>query len=96
MSLLQVLVNLTKPYSKCTLAFLARELDLLEPEVEGLLVDMIMDGRLQAQIDQIGGYVTLSKATKTIAASTDLIELFGEWAHALNQSTDSLTNRSMQ
>jgi hypothetical protein len=38
----QVLLNLTRPYRKVTIAFIARELALDVSEVESLLVDMIL------------------------------------------------------
>jgi hypothetical protein len=37
-----VLLNLTRPYRKVTIAFIARELALDVSEVESLLVDMIL------------------------------------------------------
>jgi hypothetical protein len=59
---LQVLLNLTRPYRKVTIAFIARELALDVPEVEALLVDMILDEKLDAHIDQIKGHVVLKNS----------------------------------
>jgi hypothetical protein len=58
----QVLLNLTRPYRKVTIAFIARELALDVPEVEALLVDMILDEKLDAHIDQIRGHVVLKNS----------------------------------
>lgn len=55
----QVLLNLTRPYRKVTIPFIARELALEPAEVESLLVDMILDQKLDAYIDQIKGHVVL-------------------------------------
>jgi COP9 signalosome complex subunit 2 len=65
----QVLVNLTKPYRKVTIAFIARELCLNEEEVECLLVDMILDNKLVAQIDQIKGHVLLEPSAATTSSA---------------------------
>ena len=69
-SFLQVLLNLTKPYRKVTIAFIARELSLNEDEVEGLLVDMILDQKLSAQIDQIKGHVVLQSSDHDVGSSS--------------------------
>ena len=54
-----MLLNLVKPYQRVTLRFLAKELSLTELEVEKLLVDLIVDGKLAGTIDQPNGYVLL-------------------------------------
>jgi hypothetical protein len=48
-------LNITKPYQKVTLKFLVAELSLNIEDVESLLVDMILDERITAHIDQIKG-----------------------------------------
>lgn len=65
----QVLLNLTRPYKKVTVAFLARELALNVDEVESLLVDMILDQKLSAHIDQIKGHVILEQSATAEGAS---------------------------
>ena len=88
-----MLINLTKPYTKCTIKFLSQELDLTEVETESLLVDMILDGQLNAHIDQLGGYVTLYRSKSD--SSNEVVELLGDWAEALNNATVGLTFKSM-
>ena len=56
----QVLVNLMKPYKRVTIAFLASELRVSEGELEGILVDMILDAKVMGvRIDQLTGVVLL-------------------------------------
>lgn len=62
-------MNLTRPYKKVTVAFLARELALNTDEVESLLVDMILDQKLAAHIDQIKGHVILEQSATAEGAS---------------------------
>lgn len=50
----QVLLDITRPYSKVTFSFLVDELLMSKEEVEALLVEMILDYRLtDARIDQV-------------------------------------------
>mmetsp|Transcript_1712 Transcript_1712/g.5927 ORF Transcript_1712/g.5927 Transcript_1712/m.5927 type:complete len:443 (-) Transcript_1712:201-1529(-) len=89
----QVLVNITRPYRKVTLQFLATELKLSAEEVEGLLVDMILEGRLDGQIEQINGYLLLG-GERTSAASRKL-QAIGKWANTLESLVGSLSARAV-
>ena len=81
-----------RPYSRVTLKFLAQELDLSEPDVETLLVDMIMDMRIQAQIDQITGVVTIIRPKNS--GSDDIMNTLGDWADTLSTVTENFVNRT--
>jgi len=90
----QVLLNITRPYSKATLQFLGRELSLSLQEVEALLVDMILDGKLLAQIDQINGHVILGSGGRETTA-TKKMKAIGKWADnlvALHESNKGNVN----
>ena len=90
----QVLLNITRPYSKATLQFLGRELSLSLQEVEALLVDMILDGKLLAQIDQINGHVILGSGGRETTA-TKKMKALGKWADnlvALHESNKGNVN----
>jgi COP9 signalosome complex subunit 2 len=94
----QVLLNMTRPYQKVTLAFLAEELSLSVPDVESLLVDMILDDRLSAQIDQIRGYVTLTGKGRASVDDRQTMEsktlhALGRWADTLGNVTGVLASR---
>eukprot|EP00759_Apiculatamorpha_spiralis_P005332 PhF_6_TR13228/c0_g1_i1/m.20925/K12176/COPS2, CSN2, TRIP15; COP9 signalosome complex subunit 2 len=55
----QVLLNLTKPYTKITISFVAKELDIAPDEVEALCVSLILDGEMVGFVDQVNGILML-------------------------------------
>lgn len=57
-----MLLDITRPYSKVTFDFLVDELLMPREEVEILLIEMILDRRLQASIDQVKGCVLFNRA----------------------------------
>ena len=60
----QVLRRVIRPYTRITLAAIARELnDIPVQDVESLLVSLILDGTLEGRIDQVKG-VLLKKGEK--------------------------------
>lgn len=100
---MQVLLNLTRPYKKVTVSFLARELVLTGEEVESLLVDMILDQKLAAHIDQIKGHVILEPSnsaapgeTQGVRDSSDvLFAAINRWSDALALSNENFGNKLM-
>jgi COP9 signalosome complex subunit 2 len=87
-----VLLNLTKPYQKVKLEFLAKELSLSEDEVENLLVSMVLDEKLHAQIDQVSGTVLLGGVGES-KSSLKKLDLLSKWADRLTSVNDSMGNR---
>ncbi|VDO30307.1 unnamed protein product [Onchocerca flexuosa] len=66
----QVLISLCVPYSRIYLSFLAEELRVKVEEVLVLLADLILDGALNAKIDEINGILiseSTNKATRCAA-----------------------------
>jgi len=60
----QVLRRVIRPYTRISLAAISRELnDIPVPNVESLLVNLILDGTLDGQIDKVAG-VLLKKVDK--------------------------------
>lgn len=55
----QVLLRLITPYTRVRIATLAGDLNVPEAEVEALLVSLILDGRVDGHIDQVGGLLEL-------------------------------------
>lgn len=53
-------MNLVRPYQKVTLLFLANELSLSIPQIEHLLMDLIITEQIYGTIDQPQGYLLLS------------------------------------
>lgn len=85
-------MNLTRPYQKVTLKFLAEELSLTVEYVESLLVDMILDERVAAHIDQIKGYVTLGRDRESVEIKT--LKSLSKWADILGNVTDGIADRT--
>ncbi|KAK7063850.1 PCI domain-containing protein [Favolaschia claudopus] len=54
------LVDLIKPYTRLELAFLAKQLNVEISEVEELLIGLILEGKVEGKIDQVGMRLELS------------------------------------
>ncbi|TFK77522.1 PCI-domain-containing protein [Pluteus cervinus] len=48
------LIDLIKPYTRLELSFLARQLNVATEEVEELLIGLILEGKVEGRIDQVG------------------------------------------
>ncbi len=57
----QVLLKVVTPYTRIRIAFIADELNIKPPEVEALLVALILDGQIDGQIDQLGQLLLLNR-----------------------------------
>ena len=56
----QVLLALVKPYRRVKLDFLAGKLQLNEDEVEQIVVAMILDDRIEGEVDMLEKHLVLS------------------------------------
>jgi len=50
----QYLIDLIKPYTRLELSFLAKQLNVEKDEVEDLLIALILEGKVEGRIDQVG------------------------------------------
>lgn len=50
----QYLIDLIKPYTRLDLSFLAKQLNVPTEEVEELLIGLILEGKVEGRIDQVG------------------------------------------
>lgn len=50
----QYLIDLIKPYTRLELSFLAKQLNVEVQEVEDLLIGLILEGKVEGRIDQVG------------------------------------------
>jgi COP9 signalosome complex subunit 2 len=80
----QVLLALIQPYQRIRLSFISDELRMPLPEVESLLVDMILDRRVQGKIDQTRGFLITSSVSGAESAAVDA------WASSLESLLPSL------
>ena len=72
-----------------TLAFVARELALPEKDVEAILVDLILDERVDGKIDMLRKHLVLTQ-TK---AEDKKYEALTKWGSALANLSQSFANR---
>lgn len=49
----QYLITLIKPYTRLDMSFLARQLNIGKPEVEEILIGLILEGKVEGRIDQV-------------------------------------------
>ena len=52
-----VILQLVRPYRRVRIRFLSEQINMPVNEVESLLVELILDARLKAKIDQVDGFV---------------------------------------
>eukprot|EP00696_Hemimastix_kukwesjijk_P000050 gnl/Hemi2/10078_TR3491_c0_g1_i1.p1 gnl/Hemi2/10078_TR3491_c0_g1~~gnl/Hemi2/10078_TR3491_c0_g1_i1.p1 ORF type:complete len:477 (-),score=215.63 gnl/Hemi2/10078_TR3491_c0_g1_i1:88-1362(-) len=75
-----VLLLLLQPYTRLSIGFIAKELNMPNSEVEGLLVSLILDGLVVGHIDQIkqildlGGTGSKTSKYKAIASYSQRLE----------------------
>ncbi|EGO31099.1 hypothetical protein SERLADRAFT_364841 [Serpula lacrymans var. lacrymans S7.9] len=55
------LIDLIKPYTRLELSFLAKQLNVEIVEVEELLIGLILEGKVEGQIDQVGMKLELDR-----------------------------------
>ncbi|KAJ7016849.1 PCI domain-containing protein [Mycena alexandri] len=57
----QYLIDLIKPYTRLELSFLAKQLNVEISEVEELLIGLILEGKVEGRIDQVGMRLELDR-----------------------------------
>lgn len=87
----QVLLALVKPYQTIRLGFIARELTLPQPDVESLLVDMILDKRVVGKVDQINGFLQLGDGKSSLVSKK--YDALAKWSEALGSLSATLGAR---
>lgn len=58
----QVVLKAIQPYTRVRIPFIAHQLNVPAPDVEQLLISLILDGRVRGRIDQVnqvGGWVVV-------------------------------------
>lgn len=57
----QYIIDIIKPYTRMELSYLAKTLNVSRPEAEGLVVNLILDGKIKGRIDQVEGLLVLDR-----------------------------------
>jgi hypothetical protein len=83
------MLDVTRPYHRITFEFLVRELLMPREDVEALLIEMILDERISAEIDQINGHIYLNKSVTNKFEKKEIIEI-SRIADVISSSSNSL------
>jgi COP9 signalosome complex subunit 2 len=86
----RVLLERIKPYTNITIGFIAKELNITAKDVEPLLVELILDGKVQGRIDQINQILQLQGATSSSIAQ---YRALAKWADNLTNLEKTLFGR---
>ncbi|KAG8760223.1 hypothetical protein FRC14_003654 [Serendipita sp. 396] len=57
----QYLITLIKPYTRLDMSFLAKQLNIGKPEVEEILIGLILEGKVDGRIDQVAQRLELDR-----------------------------------
>ncbi|EIW87113.1 PCI-domain-containing protein [Coniophora puteana RWD-64-598 SS2] len=85
------LIDLIKPYTRLELSFLAKQLNVEIAEVEELLIGLILEGRVEGQIDQVGMRLELDRQQVLEKKRYAALE---EWTKALESVHTAVLNKT--
>merc|ERR1712176_795202 len=86
----KVLVKLIKPYTRVKLEWLCGQLNATMPEIENLVVNLILDGSVNGRLDQIHSLLDLSYSQK----ADKLYGAMDSWLSAVNRLRNSISQRT--
>ncbi|EMR10703.1 hypothetical protein PNEG_00854 [Pneumocystis murina B123] len=78
----QILIRLILPYTRISISFIGKKLNITSSDVEALLVNLILDGRIKGKIDQVNQILTLEKTEDPNRKKYE----------AINELADSINN----
>ncbi|KAJ2373469.1 hypothetical protein H4S02_008844 [Coemansia sp. RSA 2611] len=84
---MQALEGAVRPYTRIRIDSLAKRLDIPPADAEQLLVALILDKRLRANIDQEQGFLTLEQDT----TEHQQFEALSKWASNMESMLRSAT-----
>lgn len=90
------LVDLIRPYTRLELKFLSRQLNMSTPDVEELLMTLILDGVVQGKLDSVNQRLELSRgqtlATQSYAALDKWCKELGNIGSAIEEKHGRVGN----
>jgi len=86
----KVLVKLIKPYTRVKLKWLCRQLNATMPEVENLVVNLILDGSVKGRLNQIHSLLDLNYTQK----QDKLYGAMDSWLTAVNRLRSTISTRT--
>jgi COP9 signalosome complex subunit 2 len=87
--MLQALLGIASRYQRVALSHLAKELSLEVADVEKLLVDMMLDGKLAGAVDQLKGVLTVREEQPGGRAKEDLLYQYATMEETISQKFHS-------
>eukprot|EP00357_Protocruzia_adherens_P012227 CAMPEP_0115010344 /NCGR_PEP_ID=MMETSP0216-20121206/23255_1 /TAXON_ID=223996 /ORGANISM="Protocruzia adherens, Strain Boccale" /LENGTH=445 /DNA_ID=CAMNT_0002378531 /DNA_START=62 /DNA_END=1399 /DNA_ORIENTATION=+ len=81
---LNILELKIKPYKTINLRFLAREIRINESELRALVVELILDEKIQGKIDDVNGYLEITSSNSTEFRRHKAIEKWSKSLKALH------------
>jgi len=87
----QYLIDLIKPYSRLELSFLAKQLNVEKDEVEELLIELILDGKVEGRIDQVAMRLELDKKQSLEKRRYNALD---SWTSALESVHSAVINKN--
>lgn len=85
------LIDLIKPYTRLELSFLARQLNVEKDEVEELLIDLILEGKVEGRIDQVTQRLELDRHQALERRRYAALE---KWAEALENVHSAVVSKT--
>ena len=89
----QVLTKLIKPYTRITIPFISTELSIPEPDVESLIVSLILDGRIEAKIDQVLQVVHIARRDPESDAAAERLRGLAKWSERLKSIHSTVSSK---
>ncbi|KAL1656842.1 hypothetical protein SLS61_000638 [Didymella pomorum] len=83
----KAVIKLVAPYTRFTLAFIAKQLKISLPEVQEIVGFLIVDKRLHGKINQQNGTVEVESST-----DRDRVEAMKEWSAAVGSLWETVLN----
>ncbi|KAJ8084709.1 hypothetical protein PM082_003485 [Marasmius tenuissimus] len=87
----QYLIDLIKPYTRLELSFLAKQLNVQVQEVEDLLIGLILEGKVEGRIDQVGMRLELDR---TQSLEKKRYAALQKWTDALDSVHSAVIGKS--
>merc|ERR1712087_252187 len=86
----KVLVKLIKPYTRVKLEWLCRQLNATMPEIENLVVNLILDKSINGRLDQIHSLLDLKYSEK----ADKLYGAIDTWISSVARLRNSISSRT--
>ncbi|KAH8119966.1 PCI-domain-containing protein [Phellopilus nigrolimitatus] len=85
------LIDLIRPYTRLELTFLARQLNVNRDEVEEMLIDLILEGKVEGRIDQVGMRLELDRKQNL---EKRRYEALTKWTDAVESIYSAVTQKA--